>query len=95
MKTLEAFYDNNLYFYNGFAAPEQVEKVSELIVVHSLQGDKTDLLTEELVWCFKNWDENDIIQEQPFCEFGIWYKPTKEILLEYDQTIGLNGEHLS
>lgn len=95
MKELEAFYNNNLYIYNGFAAPEQVEKVSDIIVTHDLQGDKTDLLTEELDWCFKNWTETDIIQEQPFCEFGIWFKPTKEILLEYDRTVGLNGEYLN
>ena len=83
-------YQGKLYFYNGFSEPKLID-LKDFAINSNYQGDVTDELKEELFEYLTENDE-DIQEEQPFFNYGIWFMPTLKNLQEFNLKVGLNKD---
>ena len=75
--------------YNGFSAPCEVD-VDNLVLVSNYLGDVTEEFMEYYQEVLDTWDYEDIVSEQPFYSYGLWYNPTVDMLIEFNKSVGLH-----
>lgn len=75
--------------YSGFSAPCEVD-VDNLVLMSNYLGDVTEEFLEYYKDIMDTWDYVDIVDNQPFDVYGLWYAPTVEMLMEFNKSVGLS-----